>query len=73
MVIRKNGDVDKFSQNYRGMNDTGKKKLIRVAEDFLDIYNTVNEEKPQSEFKNGGLNFENENNTSTSNIHPNQV
>jgi hypothetical protein len=45
MVIGKNGNVDRFSQNYRGMNDTGKKKLIRVAGDFLDIYKTVNEKE----------------------------
>jgi hypothetical protein len=61
MVIGKNGDVDRFSQNYRKMNDTGKKKLIRVAEDILDIYNTVNGERPQSELKDGILNFESEN------------
>jgi hypothetical protein len=60
MVIGKNGNVDKFSNNYRGMNDTGKKKLIRVAEDFLDIYNTVHEEKPQPEIKNENKKFENE-------------
>lgn len=60
MVIGKNGNVDKFSQNYRGMNDTGKKKLIRVAEDFLDIYNTVNEEKQQSEIRNEKEKFKNE-------------
>jgi hypothetical protein len=60
MVIEKNENVDRFSQNYRGMNDTGKKKLIRVAEDFLDIYTTVNEEKPQSEVKDENNDFENE-------------
>jgi hypothetical protein len=42
------------------MDDTGKKKLIRVAEDFLDIYNTVHEEKVKSEVKNGNEKFENE-------------
>jgi hypothetical protein len=63
MVIGKDGDVDKFSQNYKEMNDTGIKKLIRVAEDILDIYNTVNEERPQSELKDDILNFENENHT----------
>jgi hypothetical protein len=51
MVIGKDGNIDRFSHNYRGMDDTGKKKLIRVAEDFLDIYNTVNEEKTESEIK----------------------
>jgi hypothetical protein len=59
MVIVKNSNVDKFSNNYRGMNDTGKKKLIRVAEDFLDIYNTVNERKDQSMVKNENEKFEN--------------
>jgi hypothetical protein len=60
MVIGKNDNIDRFSHNYRGMNDTGKKKLIRVAEDFLDIYNTVNEEKPQLESKNENERVENE-------------
>jgi hypothetical protein len=63
MVIGKDGDVDKFSRNYKEMNDTGKKKLIRVAEDILDIYNTVNEERPQSELKDDVLKIENENYT----------
>jgi hypothetical protein len=61
MVIGKNSNVDRFSQNYREMNDTGKKKLIHVAEDFLDIYKTVYEKKPQSELKDDGLKIENEN------------
>ncbi|MDR2600999.1 MAG: hypothetical protein LBC53_00895 [Spirochaetaceae bacterium] len=60
MVIERNGNIDRFSQNYKGMTDTGKKKLIRVAEDFLDIYNTVHEEKPESEVKNENEKFENE-------------
>jgi hypothetical protein len=60
MVIRKGNNIDRFSQNYRGMSDTGKKKLIRVAEDFLDIFNTVNEEKPEPEAKNENVKFENE-------------
>jgi hypothetical protein len=42
------------------MNDTGKKKLIRVAEDILDIYNTVHEEKPESVVKTENEKFENE-------------
>jgi hypothetical protein len=60
VVIERNGNIDRFSQNYKGMTDTGKKKLIRVAEDFLDIYNTVHEEKPESEVKNENEKFENE-------------
>jgi hypothetical protein len=60
MIIEKNDNTDRFSQNYRGMNDTGKKKLIRVAEDFLDIYNTVHEDKSQSEVKKEQGKFENE-------------
>jgi hypothetical protein len=60
MGIGQNANVDRFSQNYRGMNDTGKKKLIRVAEDFLDIYNTVHEEKHQLEDKHENEKFENE-------------
>jgi hypothetical protein len=52
MVIEEKENVDRFSRNYRAMNDTGKEKLIRVAGDFLDIYNTVNEREPQLEDKN---------------------
>jgi hypothetical protein len=51
MTIEENANVDRFSRNYKGMNDTGKKKLIRVASDFLDIYNTINGRKPQLEDK----------------------
>jgi hypothetical protein len=58
MTIKENENVDKFSQNYRGLDDTGKKKLIRVAGDLLDIYNTVNEGKPQLEDKDENEKFE---------------
>jgi hypothetical protein len=61
MTIKENENVDKFSRNYKGMNDTGKKKLIRVAGDLLDIYNTVNERKPQLEDKDETKKFENRN------------
>ncbi|GHV02555.1 hypothetical protein FACS189485_03290 [Spirochaetia bacterium] len=54
-----NGNADKISNNYKGMNDTGKKKLIQVAEQFLKIKNIVSEEKiifnakkENTEFKN---------------------
>jgi hypothetical protein len=60
MAISKGDNIDRFSRNYRGMSDAGKRKLIRVAEDFLDIYNTVNEEKPESEVKIENEKFENE-------------
>jgi hypothetical protein len=60
MIIGENDNADRFYQNYRRMNDTGKQKLIRVAEDFLDIYNTVHEEKSQVEVKKEKAKFENE-------------
>jgi hypothetical protein len=59
MVIEENENVDRFSRNYKEMNNTGKKKLIQVASNFLDIYNTVNGRKPQLEDKDEIETFEN--------------
>jgi hypothetical protein len=52
-----NDNVDKISNNYIGMNDTGKEKLIKVAECFLKIKDIIdekiisNEENKIKEFK----------------------
>ena len=40
--------VDELSQNYMMMNDIGKKKLKKVADQILKIYETVRGEKPSS-------------------------
>jgi hypothetical protein len=36
---------DHMSNIYNRMNDTGKKKLVQISEQFLHIWNTVHEEK----------------------------
>jgi hypothetical protein len=55
-----NGNVDKISQNYTGMNNIGKKKLIDVAEQFLKIKNIVDEEAIIFDEQNKIKEFENE-------------
>jgi hypothetical protein len=53
-----NDNVDKISNNYTGMNNTGKEKLIKVAECFLKIKDIIdekaifNEENKIKEFEN---------------------
>jgi protein involved in ribonucleotide reduction len=45
MKTVKNGNVAKLSQNYMQMNKTGKEKMIKVAEQFLHIWNTIDRGK----------------------------
>jgi len=42
-LVNKEGNVDRLSQNYEEMNETGKKKLKQVADQILGIYEIVNE------------------------------
>jgi hypothetical protein len=44
-------DVDQLSQNYKGMNATGKEKVIKVANRFLSIWNITHERKSASPSK----------------------
>jgi hypothetical protein len=40
-----NEEYDQLSQNYLGMNETGKEKLKKVSEKVLDIWDIVNKKK----------------------------
>jgi hypothetical protein len=50
-------NIELLSQNYRGMNDTGKKKLREVSEQFLKIWKTVNEKIPSPDNNPEGKEF----------------
>jgi hypothetical protein len=45
IVMNKTSNVDQISQIYKGMNETGKKKLADISEQFLKIWNTVHEKE----------------------------
>jgi hypothetical protein len=43
ILTDKKDDSDLLGQNYKGMIEMGKEKLLEVSEKLLDIHNTVNE------------------------------
>ena len=45
----KKDDIDQIRQNYMEMDETGKEKLKEVSKQVLNIWNTVNEEKPKTQ------------------------
>jgi hypothetical protein len=46
MTVLKGNNVDQLCQIYNEMNEAGKEKLIEMSKQILNIWNTVNEEKP---------------------------
>jgi hypothetical protein len=53
MTAGEQNNIDLLSHIYREMDEMGKEKLRQVSKQLLNIWNTVNEEKPASAAKKG--------------------